>query len=415
MSPSSWIVCQLGAREHYAIPSALYSRGLLQSLYTDAWLAPGKPLSGLTGALFPRLKERYENALDGAHVVDFTSSLIAFELREKLAGRDGWERILARNAWFQDRAVVSLRQALAAFPKDQKPVVFCYSYAARRILEYAKSQGCKTILGQIDPGPVEEDMVASAVAQHPELTPQFARVPSRYWDDWREECRLADSIVVNSAWSKRALVQAGISADKLAVVPLMYDAPLSGISAARTYPGKFDEDRPLKVLFLGSLIIRKGIAEVFEAARRLADAPVEFWFVGSEGLELPEDLRHSKRIHWVGAVRRGETRRYYDGSDVFLFPSLSDGFGLTQLEAMSSGLPVIASNRCGEVVQDGENGRVLPEVDAEHIAAALQACLANPDRLAHWSANAVVRAQMFGASRIMPQFLEALTRHDHAS
>ena len=56
--------------------------------------------------------------------------------------------------------------------------------------------------------------------------------------------------------------------------------------------------------------------------------------------------------------------KFYKEADVFILPTLSDGFGLTQLEAQSWKLPVIASRHCGEVVRDGENGVVLEEVSA---------------------------------------------------
>jgi glycosyltransferase involved in cell wall biosynthesis len=70
---------------------------------------------------------------------------------------------------------------------------------------------------------------------------------------------------------------------------------------------------------------------------------------------------------------------------VFLFPTLSDGFGLTQLEAQAWQLPLITSRFCGEVVQDQVNGVVLPEVTGEAIAAVLRDFLAAPQHLASLS------------------------------
>ncbi len=59
---------------------------------------------------------------------------------------------------------------------------------------------------------------------------------------------------------------------------------------------------------------------------------------------------------------------YYRDADVFILPTLSDGFGLTQLEAQAWKLPVIASRYCGEVVRDGFNGVVIEEVTGLRIA-----------------------------------------------
>jgi glycosyltransferase involved in cell wall biosynthesis len=74
-------------------------------------------------------------------------------------------------------------------------------------------------------------------------------------------------------------------------------------------------------------------------------------------------------------------------SDVLVFPSLSDGFGMAQLEAQRWRLPVIASPFCGRVVRDGVNGILLPEVSPETIAAALRTVASRPELLAEFSRN----------------------------
>ncbi len=60
-----------------------------------------------------------------------------------------------------------------------------------------------------------------------------------------------------------------------------------------------------------------------------------------------------------------------DKADVLVFPTLSDGFGLVQLEAMESGLPVISTACCGNVVQDGVNGLVVKPSDSLSLLEAL--------------------------------------------
>jgi len=105
-------------------------------------------------------------------------------------------------------------------------------------------------------------------------------------------------------------------------------------------------------------------------------------------------------------VPHSETVGYYQNADVFLFPTLSDGFGLTQLEAQAWQLPVIASRTCGEVVTDRINGLLLPEVSGEAVAAALDECLRRP---------ALLAAMAEGANRTVARFtLKALRRDLHA-
>ena len=159
--------------------------------------------------------------------------------------------------------------------------------------------------------------------------------PLSYWDKWRAECRLADRIVVNSDWSRQGLLDEGVPADKIHVVPLSYDPSMEATGFIRTYPAAFDSARPLRVLFLGQVNVRKGLLEILGAISLLEALPVEFWVVGDVQMTIPPEYRHNPRIKWFGAVPRSETTRFYRDADVFLFPTFSDGFGLTQLEAQA--------------------------------------------------------------------------------
>jgi glycosyltransferase involved in cell wall biosynthesis len=76
---------------------------------------------------------------------------------------------------------------------------------------------------------------------------------------------------------------------------------------------------------------------------------------------------------------------------VFILPTLSDGFAITQLEAQAHGLPVIASKFCGDVVKDGFNGMVLEEPTAACIAATIRDCLGDPSRLQKLASVLTVR------------------------
>ena len=98
-------------------------------------------------------------------------------------------------------------------------------------------------------------------------------------------------------------------------------------------------------------------------------------------------LEEVPNIKVIGQVPRSEIGSYYKEADVFLFPTLSDGFGLTQLEAQHWKLPIIATKNCGEVVRHGETGFVLIEVDGGSIVAQLEIILRNPQLLAQWTSN----------------------------
>ena len=388
MSSHRWICCQIGAREHYAVPRALHAGGDLDALLTDAWQPPGA-VGVLPVAAGKRFAGRFHPDLAAARVIAFNSQLIRFELGLRIRRASLWEQILARNAWFEKRAAGWLEKN-ATVGNDRS--LLAYSYAARDLFRKAKALGWRTVLCQIDPGPVEEEIVQREHARQPHLATTWRPAPEKYWRRWREECELADHILVNSRWSGDALEQAGIAASKIKIVPLACENVAPEATPPREYPAHFSATRPLRVLFLGQICLRKGVAYLLDAARLLQDEPVEFHMVGTSEIKPTEIPRN---VRWHGPVPRSEAARFYNEADVFLFPTLSDGFGLTQLEAQARQLPVIASRSCGGVVQDGVNGLLLGGVSASAIADALRACLHRPGMLAEFSNNAV-SAQAFG-------------------
>lgn len=356
----SWICCQLGAREHYAVPRALKLGGQLDELITDLWMK--------------RLIGRFHPGLAGARVVAPNISALTFELKASLARENGWTLISRRNQWFQKQAVGQL-----AHNHNGQHTVFAYSYAAKEIFEFARERGWRTVLGQIDPGPAEERIVAGL--RSPISHTHWEPAPKVYWDNWRDECSLADQIVVNSNWSKDALIAEGVATEKIRVIPVAYEGGNDTGSFQRYYPRAFSAERPLRVLFLGQVNLRKGVAQLLEAVKLLTGEHVEFWFVGPMQIRVPQDLKLHPQVRWFGVASRVSVDSYYRDADVFILPTLSDGFGLTQLEAQAWKLPVIASRYCGEVVRDGFNGVVLEEVSGEAIAEVTRGFLRSPERL----------------------------------
>ena len=375
---STWICCQIGAREHYAIPRALHRKRQLTGLITDTWIKPNSPLNWLPKSYLTNLRERFHPELANTSVYSFNQSLLQFELAQKINKKSEWQKIIARNHWFQEQALEVLKKYTSQFP--HQITIFAYSYAALNLFRYAKTQGWRTVLGQIDPGIVEEQIVRQEHLKHSDYQSHWQPAPSQYWTDWQEECNLADSILVNSLWSSQALQKVGIAKEKIDIVPLAYQSPKCDLDFTRTYPSAFTPQRPLRVLFLGQIILRKGIVSVIQAAELLKDEPIEFWLVGPSNITQLQE-RDNQKIKLLGAVPRSITTKYYQEADIFLFPTLSDGFGLTQLEAQAWHLPIIASQCCGAVVKNNINGLILENVTTEAIVHALKFCQQHPWQL----------------------------------
>lgn len=373
-----WVCCQLGAREHYAVPRALHRVGKLAQLVTDAWMPAGRAPGWLRASACARLGQRYHQDLASATVRSFTGSFIAHEGLWRAGRRRGWDAVLARNRWFQ----VCAAKALPA--RHQPTMLFAHSYSAQHILREGQHRGWTRVLGQIDAGPEHYALLERLTAQRPEYGSGPPLPEPEYFRSWRAECELANWIVVNSDWSRQSLVRAGVDATKITIVPLPFE-PEAGAAPARAYPEKFSTERPLRALFVGTASVMKGVPELLEAFALLADPRLELCFVGDRTITIPSRFARHPRIRWIGPVDRATVMAYYQSSDVLLFPSHSDGFGMVQVEAQGWALPIIASRHCGQVVRDGQTGLVLPEVTAAEVAAALRRALDSPEWLDRWS------------------------------
>jgi glycosyltransferase involved in cell wall biosynthesis len=374
-SHPGWLCCQLGAREHYVVPRALQQVGLLRELITDLWIRPGSVLRSLRSGL----AGRFHPGLSSARVTAMNFGALRFELGAMRVS--GWKRIMKRNDWFQRSVVNQLARSRSA----NNLSVFAYSYAAAEIFKIARKRGWRTVLGQIDPGPVEEEIVAELTSANGS---SWQPAPRQYWESWHRECKLADRIVVNSKWSREALMSAGIRASKIRVIPLAFEPSADATSFTRSYPEKFTTARPLRVLFLGQINYRKGAIQLFNAVKQLAGQPIEFWLVGPLQVDIPHEIKD--KVRWLGVSPRNGVSRYYRDADVFILPTFSDGFGLTQLEAQSWKLPVIASRYCGDVVKHGVNGLLLENVSATAISSVLHQLLRSPESLNAMSQNSRV-------------------------
>lgn len=367
----NWVVCQIGAREHYAIPRALHIDGRLEELVTDVWAAPDQMLSRIP--LARRLRDRYHPDLRTASVYAPHGPILSHELISRILRRRGWPDMMARNSVFQKAAVSHLARRVPL--GDAPTTLFSYSYAARDLFRFAKSRGWRTVLGQIDPGPEEERIVAEEHSRYSGLGSTWKPAPPQYWDGWREELELADVIIVNSAWSRSCLLKSGVDDAKIKVVPLVFDE--TGSTQNLRIPERGYAAHPLQVLFLGQINLRKGVGRLLDAMRLLRDQPIELTMAGPTEID-PSAWADLPAVKWVGPVPRSAVGEYYQSAHVFILPTLSDGYALTQLEALDHGLPVIASTHCGAVVQPGQNGWILPDLEPETIAATIRRAHESP-------------------------------------
>jgi len=132
------------------------------------------------------------------------------------------------------------------------------------------------------------------------------------------------------------------------------------------------------VLFVGALYPLKGPHILLKAIPKITKEHKDtiFVFAGSgnvdEYIKLSEKLGVEKYVRFTGYIDE-EKPFYYKASDIFVLPSLTESFGIVNLEAMACSVPIVASNISGisDVVKNGENGLLVPVGNSDALADAI--------------------------------------------
>jgi glycosyltransferase involved in cell wall biosynthesis len=391
----TWTVAQIGARESYAAGRAFAKCGRLHRLYTDAWCRFGAGILSRGPSFTRALAGRRHPDLPDDRVVSFTPTAVLGEVRARLPPAATpsavYDEYLRVGRWFDRRVARHMaRHPLPAGPN----AFFTYNTGCLETLRLLRDRGVVTIVDQIDPARVEYEIVRAEAARWPDWAVEPPEIPGAYFDRLAAEWSAADAVVVNSAWSADALVRQGVPREKLHIVPLAYDPPPAPPARPPRPAGE-----PLVVLWLGTVVLRKGIQYLVEAARRLIDRPIRFVIVGPIDVAPKAVAAAPRNVEFVGRITRDRTAVAYQSADLFVLPTLSDGFALTQLEAMAHGLPVVATPNCGTVVEPGRDGLIVPAGDAGALADAIASFEANREWLVDMSHQALGKVQQFSLRR----------------
>jgi glycosyltransferase involved in cell wall biosynthesis len=198
---------------------------------------------------------------------------------------------------------------------------------------------------------------------------------------------MADHIIAISKKIRRVLIDDGVDAERISVVPSGVDpARFEGVRA-ETVAAEFDL-RPQErvVINVGQLVGIKGQHTIVQAIPRvLSKVPqARFFIIG--GGPLAEDLARQAQGLGLGdrlvlTGFRPDVGAFYRLADLFVMSSTNEGLGTAVLDAMAMGIPVVATEAGGipEIVADGVTGKLVPPADAPALAARIIDLLADPD------------------------------------
>lgn len=200
--------------------------------------------------------------------------------------------------------------------------------------------------------------------------------------------RKADAIVTISEFSKQEIVEL-LHADPErvhAIYPgVNHRKSLPDAAAVRRARVELGLDGPY-LLFVGTLEPRKNIPLLVDAFDRLRDYPGSLVLAGMKGWRTEPILAHiaqssrHDRIHVLDYVPDCHLPALYAEADLFVFPSLYEGFGFPPLEAMTYGTPVVSSTGGALAEVLGDAALLIPDYDPDHWAQTLASLLADPRR-----------------------------------
>lgn len=406
-------VAQLGPRQHYAEARILYAEGVLERLFTDAYLGD-KPLFRRIVRAVPgigrladirRLLARDAVDIPAERVTSFDGlGLFAqFALRRARSEAERYRVYDEVGRAFQ-RAVI--RCGLGA-----ADTLLVSTGAAADLAAFARRVGVRSVLQQFD-HPMqtldrllreERERWSGAELAPPEPLPD--RLARRLLDEERRALEEADLILVASNYTRRTLADAGLDLEGVRIVPLAVD--LQHWRADEQLSPR--RDPRLRVLYAGQIDLRKGVLYLVEALKKLRTKQVVLRLAGSVALRQELLAVPNVEVEVLGPIPRSDMPSLMRWADLFVFPTLGEGFGLVQVEALACGTPVIATTECGEVVRDGIDGHIVPPRDPDAIARWLDHYAADPRALAPMREAAVRRARDFSLDAYASRFVASLT------
>lgn len=361
------LVCHSGRQHSHQLAMALAERGMLVKYIT------GIPTRrGAGGWLGQRLLRRAAEA--GAIPIDpgLVKHVYIASLLRKAAAKALSPSLASTAAHFAEGL---FDRYVCRFLSDMRPdAVVAYENSALATFRRAKQLGITTILDAASVHHLWQDRFLP-----PRESERSHRQITRRKD---EEIKLADQVLVVSAFARESYLEAGVPSDRVHTVPVGVDTGRFQ-PVARGGTGEHGVERDLRFVYVGNSlrlkgldILRGAVSCLHTAGQRLTATLIGN--LGSSPDDEPQD--GVVRMSWMNHERLAAELPQHD---VLILPSFFDSFGMVVAEAMACGLPAIVTQNVGakEMICSGENGLIIPAGDTAALAAAMRWFIENRKQL----------------------------------
>lgn len=401
------VVVHRGARDSYQTAAALAQAGLLERLVTDLYWPDDQPwaanlTSALPNAVTRMLRKRNHPLIPGSLVRSSPlSGLGSFLLEQVRTVPFAWRRSAVR------ATDATLGRTAGELARRTDSLLLSYSYYA---FDAFHSYGRPGTLFQLHPHPLSvRRILERELAQHPECAPSLQKewelsLPQEDFDHLVAEPRMANRFLVASSFTRSTLIEHGAAPEAIRVIPY-------GVDLDRFQPGERPArvSGPLRLLFVGVINQRKGIKYLLEALRLIGSAQVEVTVCGRVVDDLAIFSPFASQVRIRPYVSLAELLEAYRQADLFVLPSIAEGFGHVLLEALASGLPILSTTHTAapDLIEQGREGFIVeprrPDILASHIEWAIN----HRAQLAEMRIAARCRAELFTWERFRQGVVEA--------
>lgn len=292
----------------------------------------------------------------------------------------------------------SLGRCAGKRASKNKSALLSYSYYGFSSFSHFKGTQPR-ILFQLHPHPASiRTLLSQEMELHPECRESLAKewelgLPEEDFHRLVEETKMAQHWLAASSYTRQTLVENGIDPQRIHVVP--YGVNLQSFQPPKQSAAP-SSGTPLRILFVGTINQRKGISYLVDAVRKFSPKQVSLTVCGRvvDNLQLFRDLPQATVRPSVSSA---ELLEAYQSADLFVFPSLAEGFGHVLLESLACGLPVLSTTHTAapDLLTEGQDGFVIAPRSVDAITEKLEWAIEHRAELHRMKQAARAKAERF--------------------
>ena len=402
------VVVHRGARDAYQVAAALACSSLLERLVTDIYWPGDRPGAAALAATLPGSLRRM---LQARHHPDVPGSLVRQRL---VSGLTSFLLEKAKSLPFsvRQRAIratdASLGRTAGELARQTNSLLLSYSYYGYHAF---KSYGQPGALFQLHPHPASvRRILEQELTDHPDCAESLNRewelsLPREDFDRLVSESAMAKQFLAASSFTRQTLIENGAAPSSIRVIPY-------GVDLERFRPA--DQialnSGPLRLLFVGTINQRKGIKYLLKSLRLLGSKQVELTVCGRVVDDLSLFRPFGSSVQVRPSVSLSELTAAYQQADLFVFPSVAEGFAQVLLEALASGLPILSTTHTAapDLIEEGQQGFVVEPKRSDLLAHRIEWALQNRRALRDMKFAARQKAEQFTWKRFGDGVVDAV-------